>query len=185
VTARVDPEHKSEDLCQHNQHLKPHSCRNAEPADLDKFADHLAGHYVPNSVIVDATASETPAQKYLDWMRKGIHVITPNKKLNSGPLDLYRELKKFQRDSYIHFLYEVRRRLIGGRAIICILSVFLVAPMTCPCLTSVPPGFLVKELEVELSGGEGTFLQADLLFQLQVRGCRLRLNGTLTAELMI
>ena len=82
--------------------------RNAEPANMDKFADHLAGHYVPNSVIVDATASEVPAQNYLDWMRKGIHVITPNKKLNSGPLSQYRELKKFQRDSYIHFLYEVR-----------------------------------------------------------------------------
>ena len=67
----------------------------------------MASHYVPNTVIVDATASEVPARKYLDWMKKGIHVITPNKKMNSGPLKQYRALKQFQRDSYIHFLYEV------------------------------------------------------------------------------
>lgn len=63
---------------------------------------------MPNSVIVDATASEVPAQNYLEWMRKGIHVITPNKKMNSGPLQQYRALKQFQRESYIHYLYEVR-----------------------------------------------------------------------------
>ena len=82
--------------------------RNSEPANLAAFADHLAGNYVPNSVIVDATASEVPAEQYLEWMQKGIHIITPNKKLNSGPLPRYRELKKFQRESYIHFLYEVQ-----------------------------------------------------------------------------
>lgn len=81
--------------------------RSAEPADLSAFADHLAGHYVPNSVIVDATASEAPAAQYLEWMKKGIHIITPNKKLNSGPLEQYRALKQFQRESYIHYLYEV------------------------------------------------------------------------------
>ena len=81
-------------------------CRDSQPADLEKFADHMASHYVPNTVIVDATASEVPAREYLDWMKKGIHVITPNKKMNSGPLNQYRALKQFQRDSYIHFLYE-------------------------------------------------------------------------------
>lgn len=88
-------------------------CRESQSADLEKFADHLASHYVPNSVIVDATASEVPAQKYLDWMKKGIHVITPNKKMNSGPLKQYRALKQFQRDSYIHFLYEVSQERIA------------------------------------------------------------------------
>ena len=94
---------------QSNNRLKKYlkSCRYSQEADLDKFADHMAGHYVPNTVIVDATASELPAQKYLEWMKKGIHVITPNKKMNSGPLKQYRALKQFQRDSYIHYLYEV------------------------------------------------------------------------------
>ena len=53
------------------------------------FADHLAQNYTPNTVIVDATASDEPPAQYLDWMRKGIHVITPNKKLNSGRLAVW------------------------------------------------------------------------------------------------
>lgn len=81
-------------------------CSQSQPADLDAFSDHLASSYVPNTVIIDATASDVPPRHYLDWMRRGIHIITPNKKLNSGPLARYQELRRTQRDSYIHFLYE-------------------------------------------------------------------------------
>ena len=78
---------------------------------MDAFRDHLASSYVPNTVIIDATASDVPPQQYLEWMRRGIHIITPNKKLNSGPLSRYQELRRIQRDSYIHFLYEVSHLL--------------------------------------------------------------------------
>lgn len=88
-------------------HRALHACRSSQPADMTAFADHLKNHYVPNSVIVDSTASEVPAAHYLEWMQKGLHIITPNKKLNSGPLEQYLALRKFQRDSYIHFFYEV------------------------------------------------------------------------------
>ena len=44
--------------------------------DLDRFAAHLAGNYVPNTVIVDCTASDAPSEHYLEWMRAGIHIIT-------------------------------------------------------------------------------------------------------------
>jgi hypothetical protein len=82
--------------------------RSSQPADMSAFADHLASHYVPNQVIVDATASEQPALHYMEWMQKGLHIITPNKKLNSGPLERYLALRQFQRESYIHYFYEVR-----------------------------------------------------------------------------
>jgi aspartokinase/homoserine dehydrogenase 1 len=36
---------------------------------------------------VDCTADSVIASNYDDWLRKGIHVITPNKKANSGPLN--------------------------------------------------------------------------------------------------
>jgi aspartokinase/homoserine dehydrogenase 1 len=78
----------------------------SEPTDLTRFADHLADSYLPNTVIIDATASEVPPAHYLEWMQKGIHIITPNKKLGSGPLDQYLELRQFQRESFIHFFYE-------------------------------------------------------------------------------
>ncbi|CAK0785763.1 hypothetical protein CVIRNUC_008974 [Coccomyxa viridis] len=78
----------------------------SQPADMTAFAEHLKNHYVPNSVIVDSTASEVPAAHYLEWMQKGLHIITPNKKLNSGPLEQYLALRQFQRESYIHYFYE-------------------------------------------------------------------------------
>lgn len=43
--------------------------RDAQPADLDAFAAHLAGNYVPNTVIVDATASSQTPERYMDWMQ--------------------------------------------------------------------------------------------------------------------
>ncbi|KAK1327159.1 hypothetical protein QJS10_CPA01g00225 [Acorus calamus] len=80
---------------------------NAEVADLDKFAQHVHGnHYIPNTVLVDCTADSDVANHYYDWLCKGIHVITPNKKANSGPLDRYLKLKAQQRSSYTHYFYE-------------------------------------------------------------------------------
>lgn len=56
-------------------------------ADLEKFVQHVHGnHVIPNTVLVDCTADSVIASHYDDWLRKGIHVITPNKKANSGPL---------------------------------------------------------------------------------------------------
>jgi bifunctional aspartokinase / homoserine dehydrogenase 1 len=78
----------------------------AQPTDLGKFSDHLSRSFIPNSVIIDCTASEVPSEYYLDFMKKGIHIITPNKKMNSGPLKRYKELKANQRSSYIHYFYE-------------------------------------------------------------------------------
>jgi aspartokinase/homoserine dehydrogenase 1 len=57
------------------------------PADLSKFTAHMQSHSFPNSVIIDCTASARVAEAYYDWVKKGIHIITPNKKANSGPFD--------------------------------------------------------------------------------------------------
>ena len=84
---------------------------------MTAFAEHLKNHYVPNSVIVDSTASEVPAAHYLEWMQKGLHIITPNKKLNSGPLEQYLALRQFQRESYIHYFYEVCFARVSSRSL--------------------------------------------------------------------
>ncbi len=44
-------------------------CRDAQPANMDAFAAHLANNYVPNTVIVDATASSHPPERYMEWMQ--------------------------------------------------------------------------------------------------------------------
>ncbi|KAK1295955.1 hypothetical protein QJS10_CPB15g00189 [Acorus calamus] len=91
------------DLTRWKELLKEES----EVADLEKFAQHVHGnHYIPNTVLVDCTADSDVANHYYDWLCKGIHVITPNKKANSGPLDRYLKLKAQQRSSYTHYFYE-------------------------------------------------------------------------------
>ncbi|XP_011036271.1 PREDICTED: bifunctional aspartokinase/homoserine dehydrogenase 2, chloroplastic-like [Populus euphratica] len=78
-----------------------------EVADLEKFTQHVHGnHFIPNTVLVDCTADSSVASCYHDWLRRGIHVITPNKKANSGPLDQYSKLRALQRQSYTHYFYE-------------------------------------------------------------------------------
>ncbi|PWZ36532.1 hypothetical protein Zm00014a_004513 [Zea mays] len=74
------------DLTQWKQLLQ----KEAEPADIGSFVHHLSDNHVfPNKVLVDCTADTSVASHYYDWLKKGIHVITPNKKANSGPLDQY------------------------------------------------------------------------------------------------
>nr|QDG03173.1 aspartokinase/homoserine dehydrogenase 2 [Eleusine coracana subsp. coracana] len=81
--------------------------KQAEPADLANFSRHLSDNHVfPNKVLVDCTADTNVASHYYDWLKKGIHVITPNKKANSGPLDRYLKLRTLQRASYTHYFYE-------------------------------------------------------------------------------
>lgn len=61
---------------------------NGELADLDKFAQQVHGnHFIPNTVLIDCTANADIASRYYNWLQKGIHIITPNKKANSGPLE--------------------------------------------------------------------------------------------------
>lgn len=79
----------------------------AEVADLNRFTQHVHGNeFIPNTVLVDCTADSNVANHYYDWLCKGIHVITPNKKANSGPLDRYLKLRAQQRQSYTHYFYE-------------------------------------------------------------------------------
>eukprot|EP00271_Cylindrocystis_brebissonii_P004896 TRINITY_DN16821_c0_g1_i1.p1 TRINITY_DN16821_c0_g1~~TRINITY_DN16821_c0_g1_i1.p1 ORF type:complete len:958 (-),score=174.47 TRINITY_DN16821_c0_g1_i1:780-3653(-) len=78
-----------------------------EATEMDKFTHHMCcNHFLPNTVLVDCTASADVAAHYYEWIRKGIHIVTPNKKANSGPLDQYLRLRALQRASYTHYFYE-------------------------------------------------------------------------------
>src|SRR3984957_5419163 len=77
-----------------------------EPLDLAKFADHVQADYIPHTVIVDCTASADVGMNYLAWLKRGIHIVTPNKKANSGTLPYYRSLQDANRDAGTHYLYE-------------------------------------------------------------------------------
>ena len=59
-----------------------------ESADMAKFMTSVKeNHSIPNTVIIDCTANAQVAEHYYQWLKKGIHIITPNKKANSGPFD--------------------------------------------------------------------------------------------------
>ena len=76
------------------------------PLDLERFANHVQADYIPHTVLIDCTASAEVAAQYGSWLGRGIHVVTPNKKANSGPLPYYRSLQEASRAAGSHYLYE-------------------------------------------------------------------------------
>jgi len=77
-----------------------------EPLDLGKFTAHCQADYIPHTVIIDCTASPEVGAHYRAWLAGGIHVVTPNKKANSGPMPYYRALQDAGRAAGTHYLYE-------------------------------------------------------------------------------
>jgi len=79
---------------------------NQRAVSLDEFADHVQTDHLPHSVIIDCSASQNVADRYADWLARGIHVITPNKRAHSGPMATYRKIKESAKHANTHFLYE-------------------------------------------------------------------------------
>ena len=77
-----------------------------EDTDLDRLADHIHADHLPHSVLIDCTASDRVASRYAEWLRRGIHVVTPNKKAFSAGYDYYRELQEAAREGSSHYFYE-------------------------------------------------------------------------------
>jgi aspartokinase/homoserine dehydrogenase 1 len=77
-----------------------------QPVDLEKFEDHVHADHLPHAVIIDCSASEKVAALYPRWLAAGIHVVTPNKRANSGSLDLYGRVQQARRAGGSHYLYE-------------------------------------------------------------------------------
>jgi aspartokinase/homoserine dehydrogenase 1 len=77
-----------------------------EPVDLAKFEDHVNADHLPHAVIIDCSASERVAALYPRWLAEGIHVVTPNKRANSGPLELFGAIQSSRRAGGSHYLYE-------------------------------------------------------------------------------
>ena len=76
------------------------------PMDFTDFERHVHADHLPHGVIIDCTSSEDVARRYAGWLRKGIHVITPNKKAFSGSYDYYGELRASARKGNTHYFYE-------------------------------------------------------------------------------
>ncbi|MEJ2603142.1 MAG: bifunctional aspartate kinase/homoserine dehydrogenase I [Gammaproteobacteria bacterium] len=77
-----------------------------QETNLDRLADHIHADHLPHSVLIDCTASDRVAARYGEWLRRGIHVVTPNKKAFSGDYAYYREMQEAARDGSAHYFYE-------------------------------------------------------------------------------
>lgn len=85
---------------------RPEYASAATEADLNRFVEHVGTDYLPHRVIIDCTASSAVASHYGEWLAAGIHVVTPNKKANSGDLATYQALRAARRQGGSHYLYE-------------------------------------------------------------------------------
>lgn len=74
--------------------------------DLDEFERHVNPDHLPHAVIIDCTASDHIAAMYPEWLSRGIHVITPNKKAFSGSLQAYHALQAAADAGSSHYFYE-------------------------------------------------------------------------------
>jgi len=78
----------------------------AESVDLDRFTAHVDAEHLPHAVIIDCSASNEIADRYADWLARGIHVITPNKHGGSGDAERYRKLIELTGSGSVHWRYE-------------------------------------------------------------------------------
>src|SRR5690606_7121474 len=78
----------------------------SKPLDIDAFVNHVHADHLPHAVIIDCTSDDDIAAKYAGWLERGVHVITPNKKANSGDFSVYAELRRLSRSLRRHYLYE-------------------------------------------------------------------------------
>ncbi|MBK7844085.1 MAG: bifunctional aspartate kinase/homoserine dehydrogenase I [Bdellovibrionales bacterium] len=79
---------------------------NHQAFDLEKFLQHIRSDSIPHAALVDCTASSTVSESYPTVFERGIHIVTPNKKANSGPLELYYKIREAAKKNHVHYLYE-------------------------------------------------------------------------------
>ncbi|MEM7789337.1 MAG: bifunctional aspartate kinase/homoserine dehydrogenase I, partial [Bacteroidota bacterium] len=78
----------------------------AEAADLDALDARLLAPGLERRIVVDATASEAVARRYVRWLEAGVGVVTPNKKANTLDLDYYRRLREAADRREVSYHYE-------------------------------------------------------------------------------
>ncbi len=95
-------DHQGIDLAHWKSLFESHSNK----SDLAEFISHIRADHIPHSVLIDCTSSEEIARHYPDWLKNGFHLITPNKKSNTGSMELYRSIREASRTHHRRFLYE-------------------------------------------------------------------------------
>lgn len=77
-----------------------------QTVDLAALTRLAKKHHLLNPVIVDCTASQEVADHYVPFLVEGFHVVTANKRANTGDQDQYQRLRQAAMQSRRKFLYE-------------------------------------------------------------------------------
>ena len=77
-----------------------------QPTDLNALTRHIQADHLPHAIIIDCSAHSAVADCYADWLKRGIHVLTPNKQAGGGPLARYRAVTEAARHSGARWRYE-------------------------------------------------------------------------------
>ena len=76
------------------------------PADLDDLDRQLAASGMERRLVVDATASEAVARRYVGWLDSDVGVVTPNKRANTLDMAYYRRLREAADRREVSYRYE-------------------------------------------------------------------------------
>ena len=77
-----------------------------EESDLTKFVKHIIEMNLPNSIVVDNTASNAAPEFYQELLENNISIVTPNKVASSSSFENYSKLKNTAKRKGVQFLYE-------------------------------------------------------------------------------
>jgi len=77
-----------------------------DAASIESFVAKMKQINLPNSVFIDATASDNPIPFYEQILASNISIVTPNKRACSGKLSYYQKLKHLSVRHNSKFLFE-------------------------------------------------------------------------------
>lgn len=102
-SSRMILSHNGLDLLNWRDLLK-HS---AIESDMTQFVFNMIKYSkISKMIMVDCTCSEKIANLYIDWVRNGLNIVTPNKKAFSGDLNKYKDLLREASDNNCRILHE-------------------------------------------------------------------------------
>jgi homoserine dehydrogenase len=79
-----------------------------QPADLEKFLEHIRARSVtPHTILIDTSTSHEVASLHPIWLRDGAHVVTANKRALASSLELYNAIYSEVRSSSKMYMSEV------------------------------------------------------------------------------
>ena len=90
------------DLSSWREQVKAHG----EKTNLDKILEFVRETKPLNPIFVDCTASYDLPERYIDILKTGMNISTPNKRANSMSMEFYHRLRSTANDMHVRFLYE-------------------------------------------------------------------------------